>query len=74
MKKVEVNDYPVKDKIIHGAILGISAYMMMAGFEHGCRVFEDVVPSAVDKVHMAGLVADMAKEESKKKKKKKKVK
>jgi hypothetical protein len=60
----------LKGKLIHGSILGLSAYMGVKGFKQGCKLFEEAVPAAIEKVHMVGLVADLEKEAKKNKKKK----
>jgi hypothetical protein len=71
-KEVAVKTTNISGKVIDGCILGLVAFMGTKGFQLGCRTFEDIVPSAVEKVHMAGIVADMTKEISKENKKKKK--
>lgn len=46
--------------IIDGTILFAAVYAGVKGYKLGTKEFEKSVPAAIDKVHMVGLVANMA--------------
>lgn len=45
--------------ILEGSILFMSVYAGVKAYKFGTKEFEKTVPSAIDKVHMAGLVAEI---------------
>lgn len=50
-------------KITDGAILFAACFMACKGYHKAVEMYEEVVPSAIDKVHMVGLVASMNKKQ-----------
>ena len=46
-------------KITDGAILFAACFMACKGYHKAVEMYEEAVPSAIEKVHMVGLVASM---------------
>ena len=50
-------------KITDGAILFAACFMACKGYHKAVEMYEEAVPSAIEKVHMVGLVASMNKKQ-----------
>ena len=50
-------------KITDGAILFASCFMAVKGYHKAVEMYEETVPSAIEKVHMVELVASMNKKQ-----------
>lgn len=50
-------------KLADGVILFASCFMAVKGYHKAVEMYEEAVPSAIDKVHMVGLVASMNKKQ-----------
>jgi hypothetical protein len=48
-----------KSALVNGLVIAMSAFSGAAGYKKGCELFERAIPQAVNKIHIAGLVADL---------------
>lgn len=53
----------LKRAITDGAVLFASVFMAVKGYHKAVELYEEAVPSAIEKVHMVGLVASMNKQQ-----------
>ncbi len=50
-------------KLLDGAVLFSSIFMAVKGYNAAVNMYEQAVPSAIEKAHMIGLVASMSKKQ-----------
>lgn len=48
-----------KTAITNGIVIAMSVFSGAAGYKKGCELFEKAIPQAINKIHIAGLVADL---------------
>lgn len=49
-------------KLVDGVVLFGSIFMAVKGYNYATDMYEQAVPSAIEKAHMIGLVASMSKQ------------
>ena len=65
MRKPIIPERNIAKGVIDGIIFTSSIFMMIRGYRKGTDIFDEMIPSAVEKAHLIGLVASMDKDKKK---------